>query len=168
MPQQSRLAIVIILCTSAIAAAMSVLEYAARSDEPRQATMKSVPFKLAKPDKPLILLETMVNGKGPYRFVLDTGAGLTMISPELAKKLEVKRDETQKAVGAGGSLEVHFGKVQSLAVGGTQLEGLTVGIMELTPISKAIETDIDGIVGYNFLKKFRVSIDYPRQTVTFE
>ena len=38
----------------------------------------------------------------------------------------------------------------------------------MTGISKAIETEIDGIVGYNFLSKFRVLIDYPRQTVTFE
>jgi hypothetical protein len=40
--------------------------------------------------------------------------------------------------------------------------------MDLTGIAKAIETDIDGIVGHNFLSKFRVSIDYPKQTVTFE
>jgi hypothetical protein len=129
---------------------------------------KPVPFKLAKPDKPLILLETMVNGTGPYRFVLDTGAGLTMISPELAKRLDVRRNEAQKAVGAGGSVPVHFGAVPSLAVGETRLEWLKVGIMGLTGIGKAIETDIDGIIGYNFLKRFRVSIDYPKQTVTFE
>lgn len=40
--------------------------------------------------------------------------------------------------------------------------------MDLTGISKAVENDIDGIVGYNFLRRFRVSIDYPRQTVAFE
>ena len=125
-------------------------------------------FKLAKPDKPLVLLETMVNGKGPYRFVLDTGAGMTMISPQLAKTLEVKRDETQKGVGAGGKIKVHFGTLESLAIGETRLEGLKVGIMDLTGIGKAIETDIDGIVGYNFLRKFRMSIDYPNQTVIFE
>jgi predicted aspartyl protease len=168
MPQKSGLAIGVILFTSAVTAAMSGFAYSARLDGPEPAPMKPVPFKLAKPDKPLILVETMVNGKGRYRFVLDTGASLTMISPELAKKLDVQRNETQKGVGAGGSVEVHFGTVKSLAIGETQLDGLMVEIMELTGISKAIETEIDGIVGYNFLKKFRVVIDYPRQTVTFD
>jgi hypothetical protein len=49
----------------------------------------------------LILLEAPVNGNGAYRFVFDTGAGLTMISPGLAQKLDVRRDEAQTAVGAG-------------------------------------------------------------------
>jgi predicted aspartyl protease len=139
-----------------------------RAEEPRKAATKPVPFRLAKPDKPLILLETTVNGKGPYRFVLDTGASLTMISTELAKKIEVHRDESQKAVGAGGSIEVHFGTVKALAIGETRIESLKVGIMDLSGISKAIDTDIDGIVGYNFLSRFRVAIDYPKQAVSFD
>jgi hypothetical protein len=39
--------------------------------------------------------------------------------------------------------------------------------MELAGISKAIETDIDGIIGYNLLRRSRVSIDYPKRSVTF-
>lgn len=165
MKQKLSRAILGVLC---IVAMMSIYGRWAQADEPRKSGSKPVTFRLAKPDKPLILLETMVNEKGPYHFVLDTGAGLTMISPELAKKVEIKRDQAQKAVGAGGSVEVHFGTIKSLAIGETRLKELKVGIMDLTGISKAIETDIDGIVGYNFLSKFRVSVDYPKGTVTFE
>ncbi len=171
MQPKNCLAIVAILLISASAAMLSVSGHSAQADEPKQATAKPVPFKLAKPDKPLLILETTVNGKGPFRFVLDTGAGGTIISPELAKKLDIKPDNPEKpdkATGAGGTVEVHIGTVKSLKVGETQLEELKVGIMDLTGISKAIETEIDGIIGYNFLKKFRVIIDYPKQTVTFE
>jgi predicted aspartyl protease len=162
------LAVLSVLCIMETGAMISVSGHGTQVEERKKSAAKPVPFKLARPDKPLILLETKVNDSGPYRFVLDTGAGLTMISPELAKKLDVQRDEKKKAVGAGGSVEVHFGTVKTLAIGETQLAGLKVGIMDLTGISKAIETDIDGIVGYNFLSKFRISIDYPKQTVTFE
>jgi hypothetical protein len=168
MPRKPCRAIVAVLGILGVGAVISVAGYQAAAEGPKKSTTKPVPFQLAKPDKPLILLETMINGRGPYWFVLDTGAGLTMISPELAKKLDIKRDAAKKGVGAGGSVEVNFGAVQSLAVGETRLEGLKVGIMDLTGIGTAIETEIDGIIGYNFPKKFRVSIDYPKQTVTFE
>ena len=149
-------------------AMIRVSRRSAQTDEPKMATTKPMPFKLAKRDAPLILLETKVDEKGPFRFVLDTGAGMTIISPELAKKLDIKPNNKDKGTGAGGDVEVHFGTVKSLEIGGTQLEGLKVGVMDLTGISTAIETDIDGIIGYNFLKKFRVTIDYPKQMVTFE
>jgi predicted aspartyl protease len=168
MRYKSHLAVLAVLCITSVGALIGVSGHWTQAEEPRKAAAKAVPFRLARPDKPLILLETKVNGKGPYRFVLDTGAGMTMISPELAKKVEVRRDEAQKAVGAGGSVQVHFGTAKSLAIGETRVEGLKVGIMDLTGISKAIETDIDGLVGYNFLYRFRVSIDYPRETVAFD
>ncbi|MHB8972965.1 MAG: retropepsin-like aspartic protease family protein [Pirellulaceae bacterium] len=129
---------------------------------------KPIPFQLAKPEKPLMLLAVLVNGEGPFHFVLDTGASLTIISPELADRLAIRRNESETAIGAGGSIQAHFGTVQSLSVGDTRLEALQVGIIDLQGISQACETNLDGIIGYNFLNKFRVLIDYPNQTVTFE
>jgi predicted aspartyl protease len=155
--------------TAAVAAGRPPVPILAKGDP--VGPVKPVPFKLAKPDKPLLLLETTVNGKGPFRFVLDTGAGGTIVSPELAKKLNIKPDNPEKpeqATGAGGTLKVHAGTLKSFKVGEKELRDLKVGIMDLSGISKAIETDIDGIIGYNFLKGFRVTIDYPKQTVTFE
>lgn len=171
MRRNTCLAIVAILGISVGIAKISVSGHSAQADEPDMATMKPIPFKLAKADEPLILLETMVDDKGPFRFVLDTGAGLTIIAPELAKKLDIKpnkQDKQDKATGAGGNLDIHFGTVRFLKVGETKVKGLRIGIMDLTGISKVIETEIDGIIGYNFLKKFRMTIDYPKQSVTFE
>jgi predicted aspartyl protease len=142
-----------------------------RADEPQKAATKPVPFQLAKPDKPLLLLKTMVDDEGPFVFVLDTGAGGTILSPALAEKLDIKPDEQQKpdkATGAGGQLDIRIARVMSIQVGETRVEGIQVGIMDLSGVSKAVETDLDGIIGYNFLKKFRVVIDYPKQTVSFE
>jgi predicted aspartyl protease len=144
---------------------------AASADDAGSVGAKPVPFSLAKPDKPLIILETIVDNEGPFRFVLDTGAGATVITPALAEKLNIESDRGQaprRATGAGGSLDVRLGRVKSIRVGETRVEDLAVVIMDLTGIGQAIEMEIDGIIGYNFLKTFRVSIDYPQQTVSFE
>jgi predicted aspartyl protease len=164
-------AIIGVLCVSAPGALIRDSAYLAQAEEPKKSATKPVPFKLAKPDKPLILLETTVNDRGPYRFVLDTGAGGTIITPKLAKELGVKpdgRESPDKATGAGGQVDIRMGMVKSLQIGETRLEELQVGIMDLAGVSKVVETDLDGIIGYNFLKKFRVVIDYPKRTVTFE
>jgi predicted aspartyl protease len=139
--------------------------------EPKRADPTPVAFQLAKPDKPLILLKTMVNDEGPFVFVLDTGAGGTIVSPALAKKLDLKPDDNAKpakATGAGGQIEIQFAEVNSIQVGSTRVAAIQVGIMDLGVVSNAIETELDGIIGYNFLKKFRLVIDYPKQTVSFE
>ncbi len=38
-----------------------------------------IPLKLGGPAKPIILVPTLVNDKGPYQFALDNRAGLTVI-----------------------------------------------------------------------------------------
>ena len=46
-----------------------------------------VKFRLAGGVQPLILLPVEVNGEGPFEFILDTGAGTSLLSAELGKKL---------------------------------------------------------------------------------
>jgi predicted aspartyl protease len=171
MPSTRSIIIIAILAIATPVVRFDQSSNPARADEPMRTAATPVPFTLAKPDKPLILLDTMVNEKGPFRFVLDTGAGGTIITPALAKKLNIvpdKPDKESKATGAGGDVQVRAGSVKSLAIGKTRRERLDVAIMDLAGISKAVGTDLDGILGYNFLKQYRVTIDYRGRTVTFD
>lgn len=131
-------------------------------------TAGPVPFRLAHPAKPLIILETTVEGQGPFRFVLDTGASLTIISPELAQTLDITLEQPQVGLGAGGGVEVRIGTVRSVSIGETRQENVKVGVMDLRGIAAAVGSEIDGIIGYNFLSNYRVMIDYPRLAVSFE
>jgi predicted aspartyl protease len=124
---------------------------------PRNAKVK---FRLAGGAQPLILLPVQVNGDGPFEFILDTGAGTSLLSSDLAKKLKIKIISTKEGQSAGGKISVSLGKVDSLAVGQAKLDDVDVGIVDLTHIGNTIGTKIDGDVGYNFLKHFRITIDY--------
>jgi len=117
-------------------------------------------FRLAGGAQPLILLPVRVNGEGPFEFILDTGAGTSLLSSELGKKLNLKIISTKEGQSAGGKVSVSLAKVDSLAIGEAKLDDLDVGIVDLSQIAKTIGTRIDGDVGYNFLKHFRIAIDY--------
>src|SRR5438552_9559696 len=132
---------------------------------PRSAKVK---FRLAGGAQPLILLPTRVNGAGPFDFILDTGAGTSLLSAELAKQLKVKILGTKEGQSAGGKISVSLAKIDSLALGQAKIEGVDVGIVYLGHIAKTIGTKIDGDVGYNFLKHFRVTIDYQTGEIRFD
>jgi predicted aspartyl protease len=124
----------------------------------------SIPFELAAPHKPLILVQVAVNDQGPFQFALDTGASRSMVSSELAQKLAIQTLEDSPATGGGGQIKILAGKVDSLAIGDVTVGDHDVGVAEfLTMLSAAADRKLDGIIGFNFLNQFRVTIDYPRR-----
>ena len=132
---------------------------------PKSAKVK---FRLAGGAQPLILLPTRVNGAGPFDFILDTGAGTSLLSAELAQQLNIKVLGTKEGQSAGGKVSVSLAKVESLALGQAKIDDVEVGIVDLGHIAKTIGTRIDGDVGYNFLKHFRVTIDYESGEIRFD
>jgi predicted aspartyl protease len=125
-----------------------------------------VPFRLAGPVKPLVLVEAFVNGRGPHTFVLDTGASATVLSPGLAAALRIETVAAQPMTGAGGILQATLGRVGSLTVGNAALEDVAVMVADfLDELGRAVGTPLEGVLGYNFLRHFRVTLDYPAGTL---
>ena len=129
---------------------------------------RSKKFRLAGGAQPLILLPVHVNGSGPFDFILDTGAGTSLLSSDLAKQLKVKIVGSKEGQSAGGKVAVSLAKADSLAVGDTELRDVDVGIVDLAHIGKTIGATVDGDLGYNFLKHFRVTIDYRACEIRFD
>jgi predicted aspartyl protease len=148
----------------------NILRLARPSHEPREengvSPATSMPFRLAASSKQLILLPVFVNGKGPFQFVLDTGASRTTLSFALARKLGIVAIGDRSGTGGGGQVRILSSTVNSFDVGGASVCDLAVGVGEfLGPLSTAAETKLDGIIGDNFLSLFVVTIDYPRGTL---
>jgi predicted aspartyl protease len=127
-----------------------------------------VKFRLAGGAQPLILLPVRVNDEGPFEFILDTGAGTSLVSPDLAKQLELAVLGSKEGQSAGGKVSVSLAKIRSLAVGRAKLMDVDVGIVDLSQIEQAIKAKIFGDLGYNFLKHFRITIDYRESEIRFE
>jgi predicted aspartyl protease len=114
----------------------------------------------------LIMVPTYVNGRGPYNFILDTGAAHTLISPGLASSLGVQSESEEKAFGAGGAVQISLARVDSIAVGSARQENAQVAITnELEQIGAALRAQVDGDLGFSFMKDFRVTVDYQRNVL---
>ena len=125
-------------------------------------------FDLGSP-KPLILLSATVNGRGPYRFAVDTGAGSTIISRELARQLGLSQGAHIPIQGAGGPATGFLTQLSSLEFGNVSLRDLTVVAADVfASLRNPVGGELDGIIGYNVMRQFCVTIDYPMKRMRFE
>src|SRR4030095_7726356 len=127
-----------------------------------------VKFRLAGGAQPLILVPVQVNDSGPFDFILDTGAGMSLLTSELAAQLGVKILDVKEGQTAGGKVSVSLAKVESLAVGEAKLDNVDVAVVDLGHLGKTVGATIEGDIGYNFLKHFRITIDYRTTEIRFE
>jgi predicted aspartyl protease len=129
---------------------------------------ETIPFTLDD-EVPLIAVDVFVNEKGPFRFVLDTGASLTMAAPALVRRAGIRMDKLQNAhaLGIEGPLPVKLGHISSLRIGGVSLSDLSVGVSSLRPLNQGTRLNIQGILGFNFLRHFRITIDYVDKVLCF-
>jgi len=127
-----------------------------------------IPFEYVN-DSHLIGVPVQINGKGPYPFVLDTGAGSTVVTPEFAKKLglDVQVVEQGIARGLGGDMQLSLAKIDSLSVGPSAITNEQVAVIDMTKVSPKGKMLENGIIGYNFLKNFETIIDYPEKRLAF-
>lgn len=112
-----------------------------------------------------IFLQLRVNNSEPLWFGLDTGAGVTVINTQTAAALGLKLEGSHQTRGAGGQVPSSTVRGVRLDVGGARLEGQEVTTISLTSIENAMGHTMDGILGYEFFRRYVVELDYERQLI---
>jgi hypothetical protein len=107
-----------------------------------------------------IVASVKVNGRGPYRFFLDTGAGATCIDEKTAQEQGLESVGAIKAEGVAGSITVSYVRVDSLALGSLTLLSQKLVSLPLSDLPGISALDVRGILGYDFFSRFVVRIDY--------
>lgn len=127
-----------------------------------------VPFYLAGGAQPLILLPVSVNGQGPFQFILDTGAGTTLLTPSLAAQLNIAPTGAKRGQTAGGALEVNLATIETIAVGELIRERVDVAIVDLSHLERVVSAKIGGDLGHNVFGTFRLTIDYRKSVLCID
>jgi hypothetical protein len=97
-----------------------------------------------------------INGQGPFRLVLDTGANHSGITEQVAQVLGLPQDSSQQVMlrGVTGSLAVPTVRVESFSVGDLQSGA------ERLPILRDALGGAEGILGTDGMQNRRICIDF--------
>ena len=110
----------------------------------------------------IFLVRVEVNGTPDLAFLLDTGAGATVIASEWAAAHGLESRGVLEARGAAGSESAAYVRVQRLRLPGVELSDQMLVTVPLASLGVALGTPVDGILGWDFLSRFAVEIDEPR------
>jgi Aspartyl protease/PDZ domain len=122
------------------------------------ATQTSVPFDLAENH---VYLNVMLNGKGPYRFIFDTG-GANIVDPAVAKEIGATGHGSIQGSGVGATTEsVSFAKVDTLQVGDATVKDQLFGVAPTRlGFGMSAGQPVDGLIGFEVLSRFVTTFDY--------
>ena len=135
---------------------------------PEAATTKGVkggiPFDYV-PNSSLIVVPVTINKHGPYKLLLDTGTTRTILSAKVADKLGLPKGRIEMLFSTGGNLPVTIRQLRILELGQTRLENIEVSSGDL-PVLRTL--NIDGLLGSDYLHRFKLSIDYDHRIVDLQ
>ncbi|MBI1895942.1 MAG: retropepsin-like domain-containing protein [Acidobacteria bacterium] len=114
-----------------------------------------------------IVLRAIVNGKGPYSFILDTGTRATTIALHLAESLHLPLGtRTPESKGIGSRRNIGRQTIcDELRIGGLIARNLPVAVLDLSGVSAVMGRRLDGVLGFDFLEKRIIQIDYPLRRI---
>jgi hypothetical protein len=124
-----------------------------------------VPFKMLPSNH--MVVEAKLNGKGPYRFIFDLGAPVTLLSNTVAEATGAISKSAPRSFLMSARGE---GKVERMEFGLLEAKDVPVIVMDhpaLRALSGIFSRPLAGIIGYTFWAHYRMTIDYQAREMTF-
>lgn len=101
-----------------------------------------------------------INGKGPYDFLIDTGAERTVISAELARELSLAEGKRARMHSMSG-----VGDVSTVVIPKLQVSKKTVSGIH-APALKQVHIGAAGMLGIDTLQAQRITFDFERRKMS--
>ena len=118
-----------------------------------------VPYRLT--DTKHVMVRVKLNGKGPFNFILDTGAPAVFIPKTIAKKIGLELD------GKG------WGEFKTFQIeGGLTVDKATTRVEDLFQLEGMngmglAGVELHGVIGYNVLARFRITYDFTKDKLAW-
>jgi hypothetical protein len=113
------------------------------------------------------VVELKINGKGPYRFILDTGAATTVVSDELSRELSLSAPAGMQVAAVGGGTPPAIVVIHDARLGGAMLEGMIAAVIPLGGLLKG-ENAPRGVLSAASFPGYLLTYDYPGKWISIK
>lgn len=127
----------------------------------------SAPLHYHSLERSQIATSVTINHAGPYEFMVDTGAQISVMEPSLAAELGLQPQGSIGVVAVGTYAKAGLVKAEIVEAGAVIVRQLLIAIEGLEQI-QALNPHVRGILGENFLGRFDLLIDHRRKMVCFD
>ena len=113
------------------------------------------------------VIDLKINGKGPYRFILDTGGVTTVVSDELSRELSLTPPAGVQVASVGGGPVPAIVVIQDVRIGNAVLKGMIAAAMPLGDLLKG-ENAPRGILSAASFPGYLLTYDYPGKHISIK
>jgi len=107
----------------------------------------------------LIWVQVQLQGYGPATFLLDSGAGTTLLDQRVARAMGLREGKQSRVRGVGGIVPAYSVNGIEGSIAGVPLPTSALAV-DLRSVAGA-GTQIDGLLGIDFFEKRAIQIDFP-------
>lgn len=110
------------------------------------------------------LVEARIAGM-PYRFLLDSGSSISLISPQLAMRHagQSRADESVSVrTAAGDEVELPTVTLPHLALGRAGFARVPAAVYDFEGLSQQLGVRVDGVLGFRLFRDVLLTVDYPQ------
>ncbi|MGH7725296.1 MAG: aspartyl protease family protein [Candidatus Eiseniibacteriota bacterium] len=106
-----------------------------------------------------------IGGAAPRTFLVDTGAGLTAISYELADTLGLTLGEPMGIVGLGGGTNARTATLPRIGLGSLSRTNVQCLVIDFSELRTGLGIPVEGILGFSALNRYAVTFDFALGTL---
>lgn len=116
----------------------------------------------AQQQRSRLFVPVSIDGQGPFRFLVDSGADRSVIGLTLAQQLKLAGGESVRLQGMAGASVVDTVLVDRLQIGSTEVRRITA------PALPERYLGAQGLIGIDALVDQRLKLDFEAKTITVE
>lgn len=125
-----------------------------------QSPLTSLPFEVYGDH---VFIKIKVNNSRDLNFIFDTGDGLTVLNIKTAQELGMSPGSEATTTSAEGTIKGNYVKHQKIEINNLELKNVNIYETSLSHLEISIGKNIDGIIGYDMLKAYTISMNYDKK-----